>query len=106
MMSKSKMKYVFDIPTAVPAGRVLVHNVIPHKPKTVPRTNDFRAWFDILRDDYVICSCGWAAHIGTHYCEAPIEEVVKFWSDKAEATVPSTRSAGLRASSKPEAERP
>ena len=81
MMSKSKMKYVFDIPTAVPEGRVLVHNLSHHNANTVPGTNDFRAWFDMLRDDYVICACGWAAHIGTHYCEAPMEEFAKLLSD-------------------------
>jgi len=74
MMSKSRMKYVFNIPTVVPTGRVLVHNLTRHSASTLPGTNDFRAWFDILRDDYVICACGWAAHIGTHYCEAVREE--------------------------------
>jgi hypothetical protein len=74
MLSKSKIKYVFDTPTAVPAGRVLVHNLIQHNPKTVPGTDGFRAWFDIAHHDYVICSCGWAEHLGTHYCETSIEE--------------------------------
>jgi hypothetical protein len=74
MMSKSKIKYVFDVPTLVPAGRVLVHNLISHDNKTVPGTNGFRAWFDTPHHDYVICSCGWAAHLGTHYHEATMEE--------------------------------
>jgi hypothetical protein len=74
MMSKSKIKYVFDVPTLVPAGRVLVHNLISHDKKTVPGTNGFRAWFDTPHHDYVICSCGWAAHLGTHYHEALMEE--------------------------------
>jgi len=74
MMSKSKMKYIFQVPTAVPSGKVLVHNLISHNRKTAPGTNGFRAWFDALHPDYVICSCGWAAHLGPHYCEAAIEE--------------------------------
>jgi hypothetical protein len=74
MMSKSKMRYVFQVPTAIPAGRVLVHNVISHDRNTVPGTNGFRAWVDTLHYDYVICSCGWAAHLGPHYCETAIEE--------------------------------
>ena len=71
MLSKSKMKYVFHMPSTVPANRVLVHNSARHKPNTVPGTKDFRAWFDIAHPDYVLCSCGWAAHLGPHYCEAP-----------------------------------
>ena len=74
MMSKSKMKYVFQIPTTIPAGRVLVHNLIRHNRNTVPGTDGFRAWFDEPHSDYVICSCGWAAQLAMHYCEAPIEE--------------------------------
>jgi hypothetical protein len=70
MMSKSRMKYVFHIPTAVPAGRVLVHNLVRHSTNTLPGTNGFRAWFDVAHHDYVSCACGWAAHIGVHYCEA------------------------------------
>jgi len=75
MMSKSRMKYVFRVPDAVPAGRVLVHNLVCHNANTLPGTYGFRAWVDIPREDYVICSCGWAAHIGTHYHEAPPEEM-------------------------------
>ena len=36
MMSKSRMKYVFNIPTVVPTGRVLVHNPSRHNANTVP----------------------------------------------------------------------
>jgi hypothetical protein len=74
MLSKSKMKYVFRIPTAVPAKKVLIHNSARHDPNTVPGTDDFRAWFDVLHDDYLICACGWAKHLGAHYCEASGEE--------------------------------
>jgi hypothetical protein len=45
-----------------------------HKPKTVPGTDGFRAWFDVAHHDYMICACGWAGHLGTHYCEALMEE--------------------------------
>jgi hypothetical protein len=74
MMSKSKIKYVFSVPTIVPANRVLVHNSAGHNAKTVPGTGGFRAWFDMAYHDYAICSCGWAPHLGMHYCEASMEE--------------------------------
>jgi len=75
MMSKGKMKNLFQVPTTIPAGRVLVHNLISHNRDTVPGTHGFRAWFDAAIDaEYVICSCGWAEHLGPHYCEAVIEE--------------------------------
>jgi hypothetical protein len=70
----SKVKNLFQIPTTIPPGRFLVHNLIIHNRKTVPGTNGFRAWFDTAQFDYVPCSCGWAPHLGTHYCEAEIEE--------------------------------
>ena len=70
MMSKSKMKYVSYVPTIV-GSRSQQRS---HNSKTVPGTGSFRAWFDTPHHDYVICSCGWAAHIGKHSCEAPMEE--------------------------------
>jgi hypothetical protein len=73
MMSKSKN--LFQMPAAIPPGRVLVHNLISHYWYTVPGTHGFRAWFDAKQSDYEICSCGWAPHLGTHYCETTIEEV-------------------------------
>jgi len=74
MLSKSKIKYVFHIPTAVPPKKVLVHNIARHDANTAPGTEDFRAWFDVPHHSYLMCSCGWAPHLGTHYCEAPEEE--------------------------------
>ena len=70
----SKIKNLFQVPTTIPAGKVLVHNLISHDWYTVPGTNGFRAWFDTPHFDYEICSCGWAPHLGTHYCEAETEE--------------------------------
>jgi hypothetical protein len=64
----------FSVPTTIPAGRVLIHNLISHNRNTVPGTHGFRAWFDALHHDYVICSCGWAPHLGPHYCETAVEE--------------------------------
>ena len=43
MLSKSKIKYVFHVPSTVLANRVLVHNSVRHKSNTVPGTKDFRA---------------------------------------------------------------
>ena len=73
MRSKSRIKYLFQLPTAVPTNRILVHNSAPHSAKTVPGMEDFRAWFYAGHSDYMLCSCGWAAHLGPHYCEAPEE---------------------------------
>jgi hypothetical protein len=73
MMSKSKIKYIFQIPTTIPARKLLVHNLISHNQKTVPGTNGFRAWFDERPDDYMVCSCGWAPHLGPHYCETAVD---------------------------------
>ena len=70
----SKIKNLFEVPTTIPAGKVLVHNLISHDSNTVPGTLGFRAWLDARRPYYVVCSCGWAPHLGTHYCEAEIEE--------------------------------
>ena len=74
MLSQGKMKNLFQVPPKIPAGKVLVHNLISHDWYTVPGTNGFRAWFDTMHSDYEICSCGWAAHLGPHYCEAQIDE--------------------------------
>jgi hypothetical protein len=71
----SKIKNLFQVPTSIPAGKFLVHNLISHARNAVPGTNGFRAWFDVAIDpEYVICSCGWASQLGPHYCEAMIEE--------------------------------
>jgi hypothetical protein len=70
----SKIKNLFQVPTAIPAGKVLVHNLISHDRKAVPGTTGFRAWFDTPHLDYEICSCGWAPHLGTHYCEEETKE--------------------------------
>ena len=80
------MRYIFQIPPAIPARKVLVHNPISHNKNTVPGTLGFRAWFDVLHDDYVICPCGWAPHLGTHYCETMIEEERHRWGNDATST--------------------
>jgi hypothetical protein len=66
MMSKSKMRYIFQ--SRQPYQREEFNR------NTVPGTHGFRAWFDALHHDYVICSCGWAPHLGPHYCETAVEE--------------------------------
>jgi hypothetical protein len=70
----SKVKNLFQVPTAIPAGKVLVHNLISHHRNAVPGTNGFRAWFDTPHFDYVLCSCGWAPHLRIHYCEEETKE--------------------------------
>jgi hypothetical protein len=64
------MEYVFDMPEAVPAGKVLVHNHV--RPTVRLGFAGFRAWLDDPDDGYEVCTCGWAPHL-VHYrvrCDA------------------------------------
>ncbi len=66
-MDKSAMEYLDKLPTAVPAGRVLVHNNV----RPVERrqgTRGSRYW--LYPPDPVkleVCDCGWAPELGEHF---------------------------------------
>ena len=89
-----KKNLLTKIPSTVPNGWVLVHNVLPTRMadhlSTLPAWhralvsadsrraaergrlhplgwNGFRAWFDDEPRRFKICRCGWAPTLGTHY---------------------------------------
>ena len=62
---KSRMEYVFNMPKAVPAGKVLVHNHV--RPTLRLGFAGFRAWLDDPGETYEICDCGWAPKLSDHY---------------------------------------
>jgi hypothetical protein len=59
------MEYVFNLPKAVPVGKVLVHNHV--RPTLRLGFAGFRAWFDDPGQEYEICDCGWAPKLNKHY---------------------------------------
>jgi hypothetical protein len=63
------MTYVTTIPRVLPAGSVLVHNVLPQSPNQQPDGAwGFRAWLaspDVPR--LKRCACGWAPTLGEHF---------------------------------------
>jgi hypothetical protein len=59
------MEYVFNLPKAVPVGKVLVHNHV--RPTSQLGFAGFRAWLDDPEDKYEICHCGWAPKLSEHY---------------------------------------
>jgi hypothetical protein len=65
-MPPNDIDYLEEMPTAVPAGKILVHNnVVPAKRIG---SRGFRIWY-VAPDSakYVVCDCGWAAELGEHY---------------------------------------
>lgn len=58
-------EYLSEIPQAIPAGRILVHNHV--RPAKGLGTRGFRAWLGTPANPrYEICSCGWAPGLA-HY---------------------------------------
>ena len=62
---KADMEYVFNLPKAVPVGKVLVHNHV--RPTLRLGFAGFRAWLDDPGGAYEICDCGWAPKLSEHY---------------------------------------
>jgi hypothetical protein len=52
------MEYVSEIPRAIPAGKILVHNHV--RPQSPLELNGFRAWLTTPGAKYEACNCGWA----------------------------------------------
>jgi len=69
--SMAGIEYVLRIPSAVPRGRVLVHNRVSwwQRQRTRPSRGGFRAWLDEPRPYHQECRCGWARHLNKHYVE-------------------------------------
>jgi hypothetical protein len=61
--------YLQSLPPAIPPGKVLLHNRV--QPTRRLGSNGFRAWLVDADDDRharrVVCDCGWAPELGTHY---------------------------------------
>jgi hypothetical protein len=65
-ISTNDIDYLEEMPTVVPAGKILVHNnVVPAKRIG---SRGFRIWY-VVPDSakYVVCDCGWAPELGEHY---------------------------------------
>jgi hypothetical protein len=66
LMPPNEIDYLEEMPTVVPAGKLLVHNnVVPAKRIG---SRGFRIWY-VSPDSakYVVCDCGWAPELGEHY---------------------------------------
>ena len=60
------LDYLDEMPTEIPAGKILVHNNVV--PARRINTRGFRVWFaspDSTK--YVACDCDWALELGQHY---------------------------------------
>jgi len=68
--SSAKIKYLSNVPVAVPAGEVLVHNHVTPNAGIVGQrlgARGFRAWLAVRSTGCVKCDCGFAKHIKVHY---------------------------------------
>jgi hypothetical protein len=64
----------FPKPADVPLGKVVCHNqvVVGITPNRRPGVQGFRAWWvDQDADNLVVCQCGWAPKLGTHFRLSP-----------------------------------
>lgn len=62
----SDIDYLEEMPAAVPAGQILVHNNVV--PTRRINTRGFRVWLaapDPVK--FVVCDCDWAPELGAHY---------------------------------------
>ena len=58
--------YLAKLPTAVPAGKWLVHNQVD--PTRILGSRGFRAWLtDADAPRVEVCECDWAGELGRHY---------------------------------------
>jgi hypothetical protein len=66
LMPRNEIEYLEEMPTVVPAGKIVVHNnVVPAKRIG---SRGFRIWY-VAADSskYVACDCGWAPELGEHF---------------------------------------
>ena len=58
--------YLEEIPTVIPAGKILVHNNVV--PARRIGSRGFRIWYASPDSNkYVVCQCDWAPDLGKHY---------------------------------------
>jgi hypothetical protein len=59
-------EYLKRLPAAIPADRVLVHNMV--RPTRRLGSRGFRAWLESPgQERREVCDCPWAAELGQHY---------------------------------------
>jgi hypothetical protein len=56
---------VIPAPSAIPAGKVVVHNSV--RPTRRLGSRGFRAWLSTPTGRLVACDCAWAPELGIHY---------------------------------------
>ena len=59
------IEHLRQLPTALPPGRILVHNNV--RPAERPGIRGFRAWLQPLTHNVQVCPCDWAPELGPHY---------------------------------------
>lgn len=60
--------YIDQLPKAVPAGWILVHNPVrPRRKNQSPNADGFRCWLTAPDSKYEVCDCGWAPQMGEHF---------------------------------------
>ena len=82
--------YLSHIPTAVPAGKILVHNDIWPPVRRIG-TKRFRIWFATPSDRFEKCPCGWAPELPEHY------RMIRAEASHRERSARSLRPQGLSA---------
>jgi hypothetical protein len=67
--AKHGMEYLDRLPSVIPPGKALVHNSVRATGQL--GTRGFRAWLvddgDARNARRVVCDCGFAPELGTHY---------------------------------------
>ena len=58
-----------NLPKAIPAGKVLVHNFPAKNPAQRLGPDGHRAWWENAppAKELIACSCGWCPGLGKHY---------------------------------------
>jgi hypothetical protein len=62
-------KYIEEIPERIPDGFIVVHNAV--RTQRPLSHNGFQAWLEAEANakfrNRIVCDCGWAPQLGTHY---------------------------------------
>jgi hypothetical protein len=75
-LAGSEIWYLSQLPTAIPRGKVLVHN--QGQPTRRLGSRGFRAWLSGPdRKTLEVCDCGWAPELGRHF------RVARIWAEEA-----------------------
>jgi hypothetical protein len=66
MTEPTTKEHLDKLPKTIPAGRVLVHNLV-FPPTRRLGMRGFRAWLQAEPGGFAVCGCGWAPELGQHY---------------------------------------